>query len=595
MKKLLIPLLLFAFLMSVVPALAVPLGDLHALARYFPETTPVFVSLRTDDGYVETLDGLLARIGAVVPPEAMPPMTLAQGLDEAVSQIKANGSFQGDVRPWLGDTASFGLLSFEASMDRDRSNDNDNPFLITLALKDRALATTFITDALENQNSDFTRTEGADYTVVTMNEIGTSPNLRGRTAFILRDDALLLTNDISKLPEGGVPGAALSDNPEFNETLEILPEDSYNISLFIDLPTIFDSAVATDPDAAEMMGMFGTLFNVIGPQAWGLTILDGVSATADIVQRLGDMSQLEAMGFPMQSMRPVNPNFAAHIPTNIPLSIQAADLKNSIEGAIASLERTAEMLEEADQGDMSSQEISEGVAQFEQAFKAITGLDFRDEFISWMSGDYALFLGLNPGLDTSSMQGVMSTFPVDFGLIIEATEPTAAQNTLEGITRGLNQSLAMMGLTGNDDNPNQPKIEISSETIGTDSVTVLTISSRDLPWPVEILMGADDQVFALGTRNAVTFALNPDGGLPANSEYQRAQTYMLNNPTGVAWLGTAGLLPLADLVGAMNGSTSDDELEQVRSLLGLFSSGTMTSRVDENGNQISRAVLTFAP
>jgi hypothetical protein len=112
-------------------------------------------------------------------------------------------------------------------------------------------------------------------------------------------------------------------------------------------------------------------------------------------------------------------------------------------------------------------------------------------------------------------------------------------------------------------------------------------------------MGANDEVFALGTRNAVTAILNPDGGLPSNPEFARAQSFMLDNPVSVAWLGTESLLPLDDLAGAFGpsragGDSENKQVEQIRNAINLFSSGTISATMDADGNSLARMVLTFS-
>ena len=83
---------------------------------------------------------------------------------------------------------------------------------------------------------------------------------------------------------------------------------------------------------------------------------------------------------------------------------------------------------------------------------------------------------------------------------------------------------------------------VSSETmVGTD-VTVLTIKDSQLPWPVELLLAANDDVFAFGTRSAVQTILSRDGGLSSNPAYVRAQDFVLKDNVSLVYLGTDGLV-----------------------------------------------------
>jgi hypothetical protein len=597
MKKILILLLVMVVLgLGALPTLAVPPADLNLLARYFPADTPIFASTRTDDEFLQTLDSVIAKIGAAIP-DALPPMTIAEGLDEAVGQLYEEGTFAENVRPWLGDVASVAVTSLDASLDDDASNDDEAPVVFAFSIKDQSAANIFLEDLLTKSSVEFTRVEGEDYLLL-LDADDSDQEMVMQSAMLLRDDVFMLTNDASSLPTEVLPENALSANADFISALEALPEDNYNLTAYIALSGIFQRALENEPEALEALGSLSSLFNLIGPQVWGFTILDGVSPAIDVVQKLGDLSTLADTGFVTGMPTPFNPDFAVHVPASAPLAIFASDLKTSIGGALDNLVNMSEMIDEMPNASgMSAEEIQQGLAQFEQAFTAITGLDFRSDVLDWMSGDYALFLMLNPAVDTSSMMGLMLAFPVDFGLAIEATDPAAAQNMVEGLTRGLNQTLAMAGLSDNatqePDNP-QPEVEITSEEVAGANVTVVTITASNMPWPVELLMGANDDVFAFGTRNAVTAILAPDGGLPSNPEFARAQAFMLDNPVSLGWLGTEGLLPLADLAAAFGPrDESSDQAEQIRSAINLFSSGTITSTMTEDAS-VSRLVLTFS-
>jgi hypothetical protein len=596
MKKSLVLLLAVIVLaLGALPALAIPAPDLNVLARYFPADTPIFASIRTDDAFLETLDAVIARIGAAIP-DALPPMTIAEGLDEVVSQLYEDGTFAEKIRPWLGDVASIAVMSLDASFDDDRFNDDEAPVVFAFSIKDRMAVSAFLDDLMAKSGVKFIRVEKDDYLLL-LDADDRDKELVMQSAILLRDDVVMLTNDASSLPTDRLPENALSANANFTSSLAALPEDSYNLIAYIAFSDILQRALENQPEAMESMGAFSSLFSLIGPQVWGFTILDGVSPAIDVVQKIGDLGALAETGFVTGTPKPINLDFAVHVPANAPLAIFASDLKTSIGSALDNLVKAGEMFSEMPNASgMSSEDMQRAIGQFEQAFTAITGLDFRGDVLDWMSGDYALFLMLNPALNTSSVMGLMTTFPVDFGLAIEGTDPAAAQNMVNGLTRGLNQTVAMMGLSGDaTEEPGRPrpKVDVTLEDLAGTTVTVVTITSPDIPWPVELLMGANDAVFGLGTRNAVTAILNPDGGLPSNPEFARAQAFMLDNPNSLAWLGTKGLLPLADLAASMNSRGDSSQAEQIRSLINLFSSGTITSVMTENGSA-ARLVLTFS-
>lgn len=571
----------------VLPAAAQSPTDLNVLAQYFPADTPIFISVRTDDAFIETLDALVERVRAALPEAAGSGETLADALDNLADEIFPGGTFEEDLRPLLGDTASIGLTSAARLADDDRSNDENPPAIIALSIKDR----TAVIDLIANANMRAEQTTEKGYTLFTPDASVTGE--RADDAVIVRDDVLLYYTVNESIPVGGVPDGSLNTNEGFTSTLALLPEPSYNMTLFLNTRQFIEAAGETDPDAAEALEAFGPMFNAVGSQVWGFTILGGDSLTIDIAQQMGDMSAITDLGFQLGSMTPIDPAFAAHIPADVPLAILGTDIKTALSSAANNFQLMAQTAAMQD-GDFDPEELAEGVEQFNQAFTQMTGLNFEQDVLSWMTGDYALFLSLNPDLNLRSQFGIFQAFPVDFGFAIEATDAAAAQKTVDGLTQAI-QAAAVQVRAQSENAEVETEIEVTDEEIGDADVTVVTITASNAPWPVEILMGANDDVFALGTRSAVRAILAPDGGLPSNAEFQRASAYILPKSVSLGWLNTEGLLPLADLAAAFDRSNdAEANAGQARRALGLFSSGTMSSAYNEDGSALIRMVLTFA-
>lgn len=592
MKRiLLVVLLVSALAISVMPALAIPVSDLNDLARYFPADTAVFAAARIDDAFFSELDGLIAKIAAIAPPGSIPPMSIVEELDKELADADPPLSFQEDIRPWLGNTVAFGVLELPMEdgtttrLLRSQRLGDDAPVLVAVAINDRATVTDFLVKTLDENSEEYERTDEADYTII-------DPVSGGDDGFIvIRDDVLLVSNllDVATtLPDG-----SLSTSATFTDTFALLPESDYNVTAFINLPQLLDSAAQNDPDFSDVMGVFGNLFTAIGPQAWGATILDGASLTLDVAQKVDTRAAYEALGLPTELPGPIDPAFAARIPADTPLAFHSTNLGFTVQALFTMLDNQIEMMGAAGADADEIEEMKEGIAQIEASFMTFTGLDLREDVFNWMTGDHALFIKLNPELDLTSQFGLFQAFPVDFGLAVEVTDPAAAAATVDGLVEGLERLVALMA----EQSDSEAEAEITTETMVGADVSVLTITASDLPWPLELLIGANDEVFALGTRNAVSAIFSRDGGLPSNPAYVRAQNYVLPEPYSVAYLGTEGLLPLADLIEAF--AQDDDEeaaqnAQAVRDILNLFPSGTISQRFDANGNSISRLVLMMA-
>lgn len=585
MRKLLFVFTLMAILLlGVWPTLATPIDELNDLARYLPADTPIFISSRIDEAYFETLDGLIARVAAVAPPGSIPPVSIGQWLDQALAEEMPGVTFSGDVRPWMGDTLVVGVLeiptdsSAPGRMLREMDSD-DAPMIFGVAITDRAAATSFITEAMTSNDTEFVQTDEADYTTIA------DPD--GDGIIVIRDDVILVSNQPETIASGGVPDGSLQGNADFTDSFSRLPASDYNLGIYIDLGAFIQQAIEQDEEAAEMMSSMGPLFNALGPTAIGGTILEDVSLTLDIAQII-DPAIYEELGVPAAlELSPVDPAFAAHVPGGAPLAILGTGISTQFESAMAGFNLQAEML--GSEGEEVDEMFQQGLATFTQ----FTGLDLQEDVISWMTGNYALFVMLNPELNTTSAFGVFQTFPVDFGIAIEATDPVKAAETVEGLTAGIEKALALIPSSEDE----EVEIEITTETIVGTSTTVITATAPDAPWPIELLLGANGEVFALGTRNAVTAIFARDGGLPANTAYARAQDFVLENNISLAYLGPEGLLPLADLITAFDNSESDQAeatAQSMRDGLGLISSATISQSLDSDGTARSRLVLTLS-
>ena len=66
--------------------------------------------------------------------------------------------------------------------------------------------------------------------------------------------------------------------------------------------------------------------------------------------------------------------------------------------------------------------------------------------------------------------------------------------------------------------------------------------------PLEILIGASEDVFALGTRSVVTAALAPGDGIPSQTAYMRARSYALPGAVSFGYISQAGVQGLGELV-----------------------------------------------
>ncbi|MBZ0295945.1 MAG: DUF3352 domain-containing protein [Anaerolineae bacterium] len=584
-KTLLAFLFITLLILSSIPALALPPDDLNTLGSYLPADTPLLISFRTDDAFIETLDGLIERLNAVTPADEEKIPTLSKMLNSALRDMDADFTFDETVRSWLGDTGAFAMLSFDMLVDDSSSNDDEAPMVFAAQITDREAAVAFFEDLLESGGDEYVRVDEDSYTILRQPDdaMGSTP-----TGLVVTEDAILLSNQLDAILVGDADEQSLADNSLFTDALDRLPADDYNMTIYYDTPALFEAMISSDPEVAQAMEAYGALLNSLEGTATGLTIFDNTALVIDVAQQAGDMP-----GMSLAITAPVDLSFGRYIIGDTPFYVQGTDLNASVTMGLDSLDvalqAQAEMMAEAG---VTPDEVTEGLAQVEEGFTALTGLDLYDDVLSWMTGNYALSLGFGDEL-MNALSGMSDGMPVHLAFLVEVTDAEAAQNTVTGLSRALNQLAALIEMSSQNSAStaaSSPTAEISEEEIGGTTVTVLTITTPDMPFPVEILLGANESVFALGTRDAVTTALTGDGGLSANARYTNAQSYLLPDASSIGWFNPEGLTSVMDLMSAF---ASETETADAQAILGAVESATVSSSLSEDGVSIARMVLTL--
>ncbi|MBI5671113.1 MAG: DUF3352 domain-containing protein [Chloroflexi bacterium] len=604
LKRLLAVLVLAALLLGLVPTLAAsPTVELAALAQYFPGDTPLFGAVRTDDATIAELDRVLATVLAKLPEGvASPDLSLQSALDQIAREAGLD-DFSG-IRAWLGDYAAAGRL-----IEDDPSTSASEGVLFAAQITDRAAAEAFWKDILDRSGGQDYRVEAAD--AFTLYAIESDPPM---------DAGLLFTDDVMLLGVANLRQllltreAKLAQNATFQQTLDLLPAEQYAGLLY------FDAAAL----AEFSQGSPGLTSTLLGQQAVGFTLLDERSLVMDVASRLGNLSALENLGLSLPSLQPVSPAFAAHVPADVSLLAHATNVKALYDAFIETARATAE------REGTSAEEFERGLNQLAFAVRGFTGLDLEDDILSWMTGDFALFVSLDAQAITDAvLQGMngdtprLEELPVSAGLVIEATDPAKAQALAAGIARALPQ------LAAQDEN-----VTISQEQIGGVDVTVISAPvelQADFRVPLDIIIGANDAVFVIATRDSATAILEGQPGFDSTPQFAEVTRTLGNAPTSVWYISgegfglVTGFTTLAllgpsinnvfdEIVAGLEGSATltpeqlqqrQDEqrrqqMEQARQaqafmqlLTGLVSTGTI-STYNVEGGAVTRFVLTLA-
>jgi hypothetical protein len=555
--------------LSVAPAFAVAPADLNRLAQYFPEDAPVFMSFRTDDGYIEALDALIIRIRDSFP-EAMEnmdgPRSLGDALDMGIKELLGSGDFESEVRTWLGEVGSFGVNSLAPLLDGDESNDDEAPFVAALEVTDRAAAEAFFTAAFEANGDTPIVEEDAGFTLYTDDS--------GDGALAIGDDVLFLARIVEDLPIKGTLNP-LSESAAFGDTLGLLLEADYNITAVLNMGDFLQAMINDMPNfQTEQLGPFMGMIENYPMVAIGATILDDRSLVVDVAVPAGDMmAAMEEAGLPTAISGPIDPAFAARIPAGAPVVVHLTDLQSYYNNGLASLRVQAEM------GAMQMDEVEEGLQQIEFAIQGVTGLSWEDDILPALNGDFAIFAAVDPAVgEAESMMEIFGAFPAEVGVIAEVSNPEVVTGVINGVATFL-----------------ESNEDVETELTENDGTLMLSITpdTSSTGFPVELMLAGNDEVLYFGTAGSAANALNPDGGLSSDAAYQEAQTYELADTVYLFYLATEGLRPLINLAEMQGGSSSERDAANLEALLNLINSSTITSSYQDEVSR-ARMVITLS-
>jgi protein-disulfide isomerase len=569
---------------AALPAMATPVSDLTALAKYYPDTTLTFAAIRTDDAGVAAVNDLIGKFRALLPSGTIPPFNLQQELNRSL-QSQFKGDFKTVIRSWLGDTAAFGITGADFSSA-------PSSMLVAISITDQDKALAFFKKALASQISSESlveKTQG-DFNLL----VPAKPNSYSNTYYAIGKDVALIAASQSLLTP---PKSGLDASADFTATLKMLPNPEYDILAYVKTSQFYSVAMQQSLRmGSQRPALFDNLGKVLGSAAYGFTLLDDRTLIMDVVQRLGDTKALSDAGIKLEyPTQPIDPTFASRIPSDTPLVMQGTGLGPSVLNGFDNLRAFADLLQQqmqqmpddpyrSDQRFLREFNLGNIVTFFELAFAGSTGLNLEKDVLNWMTGDYAMYLRLLPNDNPA-----LPVMP-DFGFVTQATDPNAAAKLVAGIESALAQY----------------RVNFKTETIGkADGFSIALDLNRmvmgrgraagKLP-AFDLMLGADDQVLAAGTRGAVEYSLNPTGSSLADSEvYKAAQSHALKGATQFFYLDTRLLLDEINKIVEKSGTKPNRrDMRDLNMLLGLFESASISATYSANEGAVARFALTLA-
>lgn len=571
--------LVLVVMLALVPVAQADVDTLFPLADYYPADVVAFGALRVDDATIDTLDAVGLEIANRITPLDPADFSLWGALDEIASDFEDGATYESLIGAWLGDTTAIGVFltpemvaEWEATDELDNLDDIEDfdnldelALVWTIDITDAVAAEEFMAAVILDEGSIAIPSERNGFVVYEFVDVE-------YTVAIGENVAMGGTPEYVELMMNGDFGASLVDEDTFNETLEMFTQDDYAAVGYINQTAIVDIIAQSDIEDAEAIDFLG---QYTGAQAVGLTMIGDRSFVVEAVQT-GTASPYY--------IGAIDPDFAQRLPMSTPLLLHSTNLLGVYELAQMT---TNQMI------DLSAEDISEDVmAELNQAFTEFTGLDLEEDVLSWMSGDYAVFLDIRKELaDATSIFAALVAFPLEFGVTIDSSaDPAKANAMIDAIEALITKAAKELA----DDEFSTTEVVITREEIGRTNALVITVSDTEagIPFPIELVMAANDEVFAFGTRESVRGMLLNDGGLPADPTYADAVVNaFVYEPTATAYISFPSLLRLVNLVGAASDEPTAAVVEEV---LSLFTHWTASSANYDNGSATSRLTITLS-
>lgn len=550
------------------------------LAVYFPRETLVYASVDVSAGRIETLDALLARVQAALPPEVLDPMmavSVTMLLDMVTGELNGK-TFAESVRPWLGDRLALGVLPPDYLFDYDWNNDDQTPVLVAAEVTDRGAASSFVSELLTNAGMVFDVNRIAAYDLFDVE----SYDFTGYV--MVRDDVLLIATEQAYLPTDGLPVDHLGTNPYFAETLALLPGADYGIMAYIDTPMLLANVIGSeyneDPGARLLLTL---VLRMLGPTAVGGSLIGGETLALDVAQAVGNVTVLEALGVTFTPLPASDLRFLGALPASTALIIQGNSLAQTAENGLQSGRTLVDqfILPQLDDQTYADQQAAMVLELVDLLLSGLTGISYARDLRPWMQGEFALFAGYNPDFRKAAPV-TAENFPLHLGALFEVSEDgaDAARNFVELFGRELELALRVQGVEG---------VDIRTMTHGAALMTAVTISDPNAyREPMDVLtlaVATDGDLMAIGTLAAVDAVLMGTG-----PRFEPVMPEVLEGASLVLYAAPPALLPLLDLVQA---DMAESDVELLRLLIDLLPRATISAYTTAEGDGVIRATLTL--
>jgi len=597
----LLALLVGAVGLGTAPATAAPRkAAVVANADLLPADTAVYFDLKTGD-WEKTVNFVLDTVQKVT--GTRPDTSMVYGdIDRSLTQVLGRpATFEKDILSWLGDHLTVGfrvtdqlLADIKANSPNAQKGLQSPEILVLVQVKDDAAAQTFITDTMTAMSksgvmfANRTDTIGGNAAMI----YEQSGNCTPCGSIALTKGLLVLgtkqsVTDMAAMVNGKKP--TLNDDANFNKvtkalqpnnlmTLAITPRAYslylYGIQMSMSQMRTFSSGAATpDPnaDAAMQKSMQMAQDAIAANEGMAIAArMDGKVLALDTVQSVNMQAftkALTAYGISDKllqnlTLKPVEAKLAEQIPAKALAALVASGLPGLYDGIKEGLKLSgtfsAQMTPPGGRNQMDVEQITKAFDQFEAFLKLQFNLDVHDDILSWMNGEFALYMLFNP---TGTLaKASRSQWPFDHVLLIQTSDAAKTTNFLAKLNAGL-----------------EANAKLKPESAG-DNLFRLTVGSGANA--AEIGYGLVGNTFVVSTGTALDSAgaaVKGDGVLSGSAVWKNAQASMVKPTTQVWFVNFTEIAPLVKALVTVQGGSNRSDTKAALALLDMLESASITT------------------
>lgn len=411
-------------LLAVVPLSAqANAGDPRTLAQYLPADTVAYVSIRTDQAYLETINDVISTLAAAAG-ETLPPGGLLGFLSDQIAR-ESNGAltYETAIGAWLGNSAALALVDMQQMMA------GDSPLLLVEVADAPALRD--LLGQLFAGSSQYTVEEGDGFTYyIHSSRFSESLLLTDDLLYVSRAsviDSLFNERSAERLA-AGFGAAALAVSPRFIAAYDALPAAGYNLFGYLDGAALV--ATLASAGATPFPVDFALLQAAVNVQSFGGTLLDDRTFALDLALVHGDALITDALGLPALpdfTLAPVNLDFASVAPVD---SFAFTAGTSSGTGALIAfdyLETLAPVL-----ADLAQDVDAEAAFNLRAGLPTILNV-VRGFFTDLFGVPFADLMAMLDGQTASFMRISNETGSFDFAQVYENLRPDLNASVLSGV------------------------------------------------------------------------------------------------------------------------------------------------------------------